>query len=420
LGATLLLAGTLVACGGGSDDGKTNDGGGGGDTKVLTMWAHTDPNYQEVAKKNAAAYQEETGIEIKLTFVPWDQMGAKITAAFQAGTEPDIIQGVSSWLYAQKAGGQLDQVPADLVALMDGMAAASLVPCEYKGNYFGVPLNVNIDGGPFTIYNVADFAEAGVEPGWDSWDAYIADLQKLTVTSGDTITRSGLQMMGGDLMVQYLSFFLQAGGEFYSEDGRSVQINNEYGAKALQVMYDLLNVYKVDSTDLTDFAGVAVGTASTVNYGPWYTAILESDFPDLDWGWARLPTIPDSIGPYFPGTNVWAWMVADTSQNKEAAWDYVRWLGDEQRLLDWSVQTGEIPAVKALWTNPAVAENPRLAPWFDVLDYQVAMLSIGQQDVFEKVINDMVEEVLRDQVSIEEGLAKAEEQLNQMMASLPE
>jgi multiple sugar transport system substrate-binding protein len=413
ISAALTLAGVLAACGGG--------GGQGGDKNTLTMWVHTDPNYKAVAQQNAADYEAATGVHIKLTYVPWDQYGAKIAAAFRSGSQPDLIQGVASWLYAQKTGGQLDEVPAGIASQLKGIADASLVPVEYKDKNYGVPLNVNVDGGPFSIYSVDAFKKAGITPKWTDWDAYVADLQKLTTKSSDgTITRSGVQMMGGDLMIQFLTYFLEAGGHFYSDDGKSVQIDNKYGEAALQTMSDLLNKYKVDSPDLTDYEGVATGTSASINYGPWYTATLKTDFPDMKWGWAKLPLIPNAAGPYFPGTNVWAWMVPSASPNKTAAWDYVRWLSDNKRRLEWAQRTGEIPAVKALWSDPAVANDPRWAPWLPILDDQVPLLYLGPQDIYQKVLTDMVNGVLRKQTSVSDGLKSAQDQLNQMLSGLPE
>jgi multiple sugar transport system substrate-binding protein len=413
ISAALMLAALLAACGGG--------GGQDSDKNTLTMWVHTDPNYKAVAEKNAADYEAATGVHIKLTYVPWDQYGAKIAAAFRSGSQPDLIQGVASWLYAQKTGGQLDEVPAELASQIQGTADASLVPVEYKDKHYGVPLNVNVDVGPFSIYSVDAFKKAGISPEWSDWDAYVADLQKLTTKSDDgTITRSGIEMMGGDLMLQFLTYFLQAGGQFYSDDGKSVQLDNEHGETALQTMDDLLSKQKVDSSNLTDYQGIATGTAASINYGPWYTATLKADFPDFKWGWAKLPLIPDAAGPYFPGTNVWAWMVPSDSPNKSAAWDYVRWLSDNKRRLDWAHQTGEIPAVKALWTDPSVTSDPRWAPWLPILDDQVPLLYLGPQDIYQKVLTDMVTAVLLKQTSIPEGLKSAQDQLNQMLEGLPE
>jgi multiple sugar transport system substrate-binding protein len=385
----------------------------------LSMWVETDPNYEAAAKAEAAEYEKATGVHVKLSFVPWAQYGAKIAAAFQAGSQPDVIEGVGSWLYAQKTGGQLAELPADLASQMSGFDAASLKPVEWKDKYYGVPLNVNIDAGPFTLYNVTAFEKADVTPKWSTWDAYVADLKKLTTTSNGKITRSGVEMMGGDRMVQFLNYFLQAGGKFYSDDGKSVQINNKYGEIALQTMYDLLNVDHVDSPDLTDWVGIASGTAASVNYGPWYIATIKAGFPNFKWGWAALPLIPNAAGPYFPGTNVWAWMIPADSPNKAAAWDYVRWLNNNTRRLAWAEKTGEIPAVKALWSDQAVVNNPRWTPWLPYLKYQVPLLYVGPQDTYQTVLGNMVTSVLLKQSSIPAALKSAQDQLDQMIAGLP-
>ena len=394
-------------------------GGGRSYASELTMWVETDPNYEAAAKQEAAEYEKATGVHIKLSFLPWAQYGAKITAAFKAGSQPDLIEGVASWLYAQKTGGQLSEVPADLASQMPGIDKASLVPVEWKGKYYGVPLNVNIDVGPFTLYNVEAFQKAGVTPKWSNWDAYVADLQKLTTTSNGKITRSGIEMMGGDQMNQFLNYFLQAGGKFYSADEKSVQIDNKFGEAALQTMYDLLNTSHVDSQELTDWVGIASGTAASIDYGPWYTATLKASFPNLKWGWATLPPIPNSVGPNFPGTNVWAWMVPTDSSNKSAAWAYISWLNNNARRLAWSEKTGEIPAVEALWSDPTVANDPRWAPWLPYLKYQVPLLYVGPQDTYQTVLTNMVTSVLLKQSSIPAALKSAQEQLNQMLAGLP-
>jgi len=413
LGIVACTALILAGCSGGG-------GSSSGEKPTLTMWVQTDPNYEVMAQQEAAEYETATGVHIELSYVPWAEFGAKLTAAFNAGSQPDLIEGVAAWVYGPKTGGQLSQLPDDLGSKMSEIADASQVPVEWEGEYYGMPLNVNIDGGPLTLYSVDAFQEAGITPQWSNWDAYVADMQKLTTTSNGEITRSGIEMVGGDQMVQFLNYFLQAGGTFYSADKSSVQIDNNYGEVALQTMYDLLNTYEVDSSNLTDFVGVASGTAASINYGPWYIAAAGASFPDFKWGWAELPLIPGSVGPYFPGTNVWAWMVPMDSQNKSAAWDYVRWLNGNEQRLAWSVQTGEIPAVKALWSDPVVANDPRWAPWLPFLDYQVALLDIGPQDAYSTSLNNMVMSVLLEQESIPAALETAQAELNQMLAGLPD
>ena len=395
----------------------TEPSGGSGEPVTLRMWVHSNPHYKKIAEQYAAEYEKETGVKIQLDFLPWEEYGSKVVAAFAGGNEPDILEGVASWLYGQKIAGQLDPVPEDLASnITTRYHQPSLPPIEYQGKYYGIPLNVNIDAGPLFVANKAAYDELGITPKWDNWDAYIADLQKLTKTENDVITRSGVTIAGGDPMIQFLMYFLQAGGTFYGPDGKTVTINNEYGKKALQTMYDFLYTAKVDSTDLADFSGVATGTSAGTFYGPWYTKIMDDDFPDVDWEWAQPPVLPDGVGPYFPSANVWAWMVTSKSPNKEVAWDYIRWLDDNGRRMAWSEETGEIPAVPELWTAPAISESKRFGQWIPFLKYQVPLLHIGPQDEYSTILNNMVSSVLFQQATIDDALAKAEQQINEMLA----
>ncbi|MHB8890423.1 MAG: extracellular solute-binding protein [Candidatus Limnocylindrales bacterium] len=415
----IVLAATVAvvasACTSGS---SASPGAASGATQnvALTMWVHSDPNYMEIAKANAAEYQKETGVQVNLTFVPWDQYGAKVVAAFAAGSQPDIIQGVASWLYPQKTAGQLAEVPADFAAALADTTPASRAPVQLQGKDFGVPLNVNIDSGPFLIYNTDVFQTAGVTPEWSTWDSFVSDLQKLTVVEGGTMKRSGIEMAGADPVTQFFLYFLRAGGTFYSADQKSVQIANEHGEIALQTMYDLLHKAKVDDTNLTDYEGIASGTAASVIWGPWYTALLNTDFPDFKWGWAPIPASPGQVTEAFAGTNVWAWMVPSATKSSQAAWDYIRWMSQPDRRVAWSLKTGEIPAVESLWTDPKIASDPRWAPWFPVLKNQVPLLYIGPQDPQYKALTDMVMGVLLDTSPIPAALQTAQDQLNAIVA----
>ena len=400
-----------------SPAGTSGASSGAGSDGTLTMWVHSDPNYMDVAKANAAEYEQATGVHIELTFVPWDQYGAKVVAAFAAGSQPDIIQGVASWLYPQKTAGQLAEVPADLASALADTTAASRAPVEYQGKSFGVPLNVNIDSGPFLIYNVEAYQAAGVTPQWSTWDALVSDLQKLTIVEGGTMKRSGIEMAGADPVTQFFLYYLRAGGTFYSADQKSVDIANEAGETALQTMYDLLHKAKVDDTNLTDYEGIASGTAASVIWGPWYTALLGNDFPEFEWGWAQIPPSPGQVTEAFAGTNVWAWMVPSAGSNSQAAWDYIRWLGQPDRRVAWSLKTGEIPALQSLWTEPKIADDPRWAPWFPILENQVPLLHIGPQDPQYKALTDMVMGVLLETTTIPAALETAEGQLNEIVAA---
>ena len=199
-------------------------------------------------------------------------------------------------------------MPKSLAKTLKNIAHASIVPMVYKKTTYGVPFNVNIDAGPLFIYNKSLYAQNHVKNKWSSWKAYIRDMQKLTSRSGSTVLRSGIEVAGADVVVQFLMYFLQAGGHFNVPGKATVNINNKYGRAALQTMWNYFWKYHIDSTDQTAYEGIGSGTAASVYWGPWYTKLLDHDFPTFKYGWAHEP-LSKGQKPYFAGTNVWAWMV---------------------------------------------------------------------------------------------------------------
>jgi ABC-type glycerol-3-phosphate transport system substrate-binding protein len=109
-------------------------------------------------------------------------------------------------------------------------------------------------------------------------------------------------------------------------------------------------------------------------------------------------------------------MVSANSPNKEAAWDYIRWLDDNGKRMAWAEETGEIPAVPELWKDPAIAESKRFGQWLPYLEFQVPLLHIGPQDEYSTILNNMVSSVLFQQSTVDDALATAELQINEMLA----
>ena len=378
---------------------------------TLTMWVHSDPNYERIANQFASEYQKKTGVKISLTFFPWADGQAKLATAFAAHDAPDVIQGVGSWLFAEKHAKELAPVPKSIASNFKNIDSASLVPVKFNGKYYGVPFNVNIDAGPLFIYNKTLYAQDKIPHKWSSWSAYIKNMQKLTMSSGGTILRSGIEVAGADVVIQFLMYFLQDGGKLNPPGKATVNINNKYGREALQTMWDYLYKYKIDSTDQTAYEGIGSGTAASVYWGAWMTKLLQDDFPNFQYGWATEPMRPGQK-PYFPGTNVWAWMVPTSSAHKSAAWAYISWLNQKAQRLAMSKATGEIPALKTLWKDPQVAKDPRWAAWIPYLKYQVPLLYQAPQDAYYNNLDNMVESVLLNKSSIPAALKQYQTIIN--------
>lgn len=377
----------------------------------LTMWVHSDPNYERIAKKFVTEYQKKTGVKISLTFFPWVDGQAKLATAFAAHDAPNIIQGVASWLFSEMRKKQLAPVPSGIRSAFGNVDNASLVPVKYKKSYYGVPFNVNIDAGPLFIYNKSIWKQEGISPKFSGWNQYTKDLQKLTESSGGTVLRSGLEVAGADVAIQFLMYFLQDGGHFNPPGKATINIDNKYGKEALQTMWNYLYKYKVDSTNNTPYEGIGSGQSASVYWGAWMTKLLQDDFPSFSYGWAKEP-MRAGQKPYFPGTNVWAWMVPSFTSHNSAAWAYIKWLNKPAQRLAMSKATGEIPALKSMWKEPAVKNDPRWSAWLPYLKYQVPLLYQAPQDDYYNNLTNMVEAVLLKKESIPAALKQYQKAIN--------
>ena len=95
---------------------------------------------------------------------------------------------------------------------------------------YGFPQEFNIEYGA-TLVNTDLAAAAGVSTdGWDTWDEFAADAQKLTVLNGDAMTRAGYHFTAADGMsYTFFSLLTQAGGSMLNEDGTAFTLEHARG-----------------------------------------------------------------------------------------------------------------------------------------------------------------------------------------------
>ena len=106
----LALLGLLLAvagCGGGGDD-----GGDGGDQSI-TFWSAEDVAERVKATQDiAAAFQQKTGIEVKVVAIAEDQLATQIQSASAGGTLPDVMGALSLGLVHNLATDDLADTDA--------------------------------------------------------------------------------------------------------------------------------------------------------------------------------------------------------------------------------------------------------------------------------------------------------------------
>lgn len=377
---------------------------------VTLKYAATDA--AAAAKENQELVElvkEKTGINIEFTIVPGTKAGEidKALVGLMAGDEIDIISrtpagfqtfydaGTLSPLgeLAANAGYDMEKVFGDGLAVYD------------DGEVYALPAARDVWT---TYYNKQIFDDAGVEypvaEGW-TWEKYIETAQKINDSSKNIY---------GSFMNDYDNYnymlALQKGAKPYKEDGMS-NFDDPLFKESMKFFYDFGNTLKVQPTSVEYAAGVypynafmTTGQMGMFVCGSWVaTTLIDQEKYPRDWKAGILP-MPYPEGYEKSSLQICtAYAIPTTSQNKEAAFEAIRVIAEEQYTLGY----GRIPARIDL-TDEEIMEyiEKDVAPKFategiTAEEFKAAWFDQDRTMISEKIIGTA--DATISQIWIEEG-----------------
>ncbi|WP_339207054.1 ABC transporter substrate-binding protein [Paenibacillus sp. FSL K6-3182] len=197
------------------------------------------------------------------------------------------------------------------------------------------------------FYNKKDFAEAGITAPPTTWDELKEAAVKLTKKEGDKTVRFGFGV-APELARQL--FMIQAfGGKVADENGNAAFAAPD-ALKGLQLVTDMHNVDKSSGEPKEVGAGwggemFGQGKASIVFEGNWAIPFLESNYKDLDYGTAELPTVNGKQGTM---AFTVAYVMNKESKKKEAAWQLISFLTGKEGMKTWTSKGFALPTRKSV------------------------------------------------------------------------
>ncbi|WNM32755.1 extracellular solute-binding protein [Streptomyces sp. Li-HN-5-11] len=147
----------------------------------LVMWSmgdKADKDLQSLAKKFE---QQNPGVTIQITAVPWDAAHEKLTTAIAGGNTPDLSLIGSTWMAEMAAMNGFQATPATFKS--SDFFPGQWDTTKYKNTSFGVPFIADTS----VIYYRSDITEkAGIKgaPAGD-WAGYLKDLKAIQATAGN-------------------------------------------------------------------------------------------------------------------------------------------------------------------------------------------------------------------------------------------
>lgn len=256
--------GALAGCNPGSASGGSAGGSSGKQLSMLLLGA-SDATVTYVNKTAIPAFSDSSGIKVEVQQSDWGSGFQKVVTAAASGTLPDLVMLGGIWTAPLASKGtllSLDALLADY-ADKDAFYPAALADCKYQGKTYALPLYSDTRT---AMYRKDILAKAGVDATKlpENWDDYLALARKLAKANGGPLAYPadwGLDKSVG-LQQSFAQLILQAGGTYYSSDGKA-QFASAEGARALQY--------------LTSFYRDKLASTSMVNSGTGASPFIRGD-----------------------------------------------------------------------------------------------------------------------------------------------
>jgi maltose-binding protein MalE len=367
----------------------------------LVVWA--DDKFGAVIEEVAGPFTDETGIDVDITVIDFQDMREQITTQAPAGEGPDVFIGAHDWLGEMVANGIA--APLDLGAASSSFAEVGINAFSTGGSVYAMPYAIEA----IALYYNADLVETP--------PATVEELTTICDDLGDAIDNCWGIQGGGASPDAYHNFpFVAANGGYIfgfdpatGFDTSDVGLDSEEAIAGVAGMEQLVADGYIDPIDEDDAKQLFLdGKQAFFMSGPWW--LNTWDEAGLNYGVTTLPTLNDS--PMSPFVGVRGFYVSEFGENKAIA---------EEFLLSF-IATDE--------TMLALFEaDPRGPAWLPIVDQATGFEAFAESaanglfmpnvpemgSVWEPLGNQLLA-VRGGQLSAEEAMTNAAEQVRTAVA----
>ena len=381
---TTLLTVSMTACSSGtaanSGDGEKKASAAGEDKPHITIGSYIDPANQEDPSnaKWMEFYEhltEQTGVEIEIQTIPWDQIESKMVVTNMAGSPSADMYMISSQKLASvvNAGAALplddyidenldrsqymDVVFTDGTFIGDGKVYCMPVSIHSRGLWYNKELMPNA---PTTRDELLEYAIAATD-----------EANKVY----------GFGFYGpndyGSMEVSVAPFIWDAGGTLCDEEGKATWATDET-ADAIQFLSDCVNVHKVSpqtcltSTQYADIQDMFTSGHLAAYIDGTYAdnALKESQlYKDGKIGFVPLP---GKKGPAPNFSNGWSFSLASNSPNADACWKVIEAIQQPENQTMHAAFDGGLPTTLESYDDPMFS-TPMYKAFKENMDYARGM-----------------------------------------------
>ncbi|NOJ94297.1 extracellular solute-binding protein [Corallococcus sp. CA049B] len=339
----------------------------------LVLWHAYRAEEKAALEKVVAEYNKANEGKVKVTTlaVPYDAYADKISATVPRGKGPDLFifaqDRLGGWIEAGNTVEPIDFFLDD--ATKKRFIPTTMEAMTYRGTAYGLPLNYKVIT---LIYNKKLVPTPPKTSG-----EMVTMAKKLTDAKAG---RFGLAYAYNDFYYHAAVMNGFGGGVFDAKNAPTM--NSPANVKSVEQVLKWKNkdgILPAEPSSALITSLFNEGKAAMVFSGPWFLGEVSKD---VEYGLARLPTLDENKGtPLKPWMTVEGVYVAAPSKNKEAAYDFAKFLTDAGPGKTLALEGRQSPANQAVYQDAKVSADPLLKAMKDQVDVAVPMPNLPEMSM---------------------------------------
>lgn len=313
----------------------------------------------------APKYQQETGIQIKFEGISVGGLQAKVTAAVETNSGPEISQLSFNWpqLYDQKLVDVTD-IAEDLGKRYGGWYDNVKEAVVVNGKWKAIPIG-NV--GQMMVYRTDWFKEVGYDSFPETWDELLEAGTKLKAKGHPFGFELGHGF--GDNHGWLYPLLWSFGGREVDKDGKTVVLDSDETARAVDFCRKFFEQTMIQDvlgwTDVNNNKAFLGEQISCTNNASSILTAAKTDFPNLAPVIGHAPNPKGPTGERYSLLNCWSHAIFTYAPDIEAAKAFLKWLHEEPQFSPW-LAAGDAyyaPFLHAYDNHPMWDKEPRMKPY---------------------------------------------------------
>jgi multiple sugar transport system substrate-binding protein len=363
----------------------------------------------EVVQRMVPEFERRVpGVRVRVQQIPWSAAHEKLLTAYVGRAMPDVVQLGTTWLpefVAVEAVEPLDPWLADSTVVRPEEYFAGVFEADViDGVTFGVPWYVDTR---VLFYRSDVLSEVGYAQPPATWDGWLEAMSRIKAHGGRDRYAILLPMTEWEMPV---ILALQRGAGLLRDGDRYGDFRDPAFREAFAFYLELFRRELAPRAGEAQVANLyqdfANGYFAFYVSGPWNIGEFSRRLPASMAGrWATAPMAGLDAG--HPGVSLAggaSLAIVRSSRHKDAAWQWIAYLSEPARQIEFYRLTGDLPSRTSAWDDPVLRDNPYARAFSSQLRHLRATPKIPEWERIASKIGEYAEAAIRGRVDVDTAL----------------